>query len=166
LFEITGARSLRARHIVRSGAPLSLRLGELEDGDSVFAYRRDGRLVGRTFDGGTKFLHIDYALDPTRPERTMVRVTPELRKYSASRHWQNIDGRLREAPRYEGELYDELGTDARLEPGEFLVIGPSETAELRSVVGSRFLTTPRNNLTYETVICLTPQPVRAASSGR
>ena len=160
LFEANDARSVRARHAVQSGAPVSVRLGEIEEAESFFEYRRDGSLVGRTFDCGTRFLHIDYALDPADPARTRIRVTPEVRKFGTGKHWQNIDGRLREVPRYEGRIFSDLSAELAVGPGEFLVIGPSETACLESLVGSRFLTSEQNNVTYETVICLTPRPVR------
>ena len=166
LFEANNAKSLRARHAVQSGAPLSLRLGQVRGGKSMFEYQPDGRLVGRTFERGAKFLHIDYALDPSDPTRTIVKVTPEVRKFSASRHWQNIDGRIREVPRYEGRLFSGLSAEFSVGPGEFVVIGPSETAGLESLVGSRFLTTEENNVSYETVICLTPHPVRVDRFGR
>ena len=165
LFEGNDARSVRARHAVQSGAPVSMRLGEVEEGESIFEYRRDGHLVGRTFDRGTKFLHIDYALDPADPARTLIKVTPEVRKFGIGKHWENIDGHLREVPRYEGRIFSDLSTDLSVGPGEFLVIGPSEAAYLGSLVGSRFLTSKQNNVTYETVICLTPQPVRVDRSG-
>ena len=77
-----------------------------------------------------------------------------------------MDGHLREVPRYEGRLFSELSAELSVGPGEFLVIGPSETAKLESLVGSRFLTTRENNVTYETVICVTPQPLRVDRSGR
>jgi len=166
LFEANDAKSLHTRYVVQSGGPLNLCIGELAGGESVFDYRRDGRLLGRTFDGGTKFLHIDYALDPADPVRTILKVTPEIRKFSAGKHWQSVDGHIRETPRYEGEVFSELGAVLSVGPGDFLVIGPSETAELESLVGSRFLTSEANNVTYETVICVTPRALRMESSGR
>ncbi len=160
LFETNHARSLHTRHAVQGVGPLSLRLGELGAGEPLFEYQRDGRLVGQTFDGGTKFLHIDYMLDPADPACTIVKVTLELRKFSTTRHWRNVDGVLREVPDYEGKLFSQLSAEVSLGQGESLVIGPSETATMGSLVASRFLTFEENNVTYETVICLTPQVVR------
>ncbi|MFH0982140.1 MAG: hypothetical protein V2A79_11435 [Planctomycetota bacterium] len=165
LFEANHAKSLHTREVVQSGAPLSLCLGEVQTGEVLFIHQRDGRLVGRTFDGGTKFLHLDYALDPGDPSRTRLKVTPEVRKFSAEKHWETLDGRLQEVPRYEGLVFSELSAEFSVGPEQFLVIGPSETATLESLVGSRFLTTEENNVTYETVICVTPQPVRVERSG-
>ena len=166
LFEANHARSLRTQHAVMSGAPLSMRLGELDPGEPLFLFQRDGRMVGRTFEGGTKFLHIDYALDPSNPLHTMAKVTPEVRRFSDRKRWERIDGRFREVPEYEGQVFSELGVEVSVGPGEFLLIGPSDTATLESVVGSRFLTGERNNVAYETVIFLTPQPMRLVRSGR
>ncbi len=166
LFEANGAKSLHARHVVQSGAPLSVRLGEVESGETIFGFERDGRLWGRTFQRGTKFLHVDYALDLAAPTRTILKVTPEVRSFSAGKHWQNIDGRIREVPHYEGRIFSELSAEFSVGPDEFLVIGQSETARLASLVGSRFLTSKHNNVTYETVIRLTPRPLRVDRSGR
>jgi hypothetical protein len=166
LFDANQAKSVQARHVVQSGAPLSLCLGEIKEGESLFYYRRDGRLVGQTFAGGTKFLHLDYALDPADPARTIIKTTPEVRKFSAEKHWENVDGRLQEVPRYEGRVFDDLSAELTVGPGEFLVIGPSESAHNPSLIGSQFLTTEENNVTYETVICVTPQVLRVERSGR
>lgn len=166
LFESNHAKSLQTRYAVQSGAPLSLRLREVTEPESLFEFQRDGHVVGRTFDRGVKFLHIDYALDPIEPTRTVMKVTPELRKFGAGKRWQEIDGRLQEVPQYEGRTFTELSAELSVGPGEFLVIGPSETATLESLVGSRFLTVEENNVTYETVICLTPKLLRVAQSDR
>lgn len=166
LFEANQAKSRAVRHVAQGGAPLSLRLGDLEDGESLFEYLQDGRLVGRSFDGGAKFLHIDYALDPADPTRTIMMVTPEVRKFSADKHWQHVGGRFREAPQYEGRLFTELSTQLSLRPGEFLVVGPSESARLPSLVGSRFLTARENDVTCETILCLSPRPLRMRQSAR
>ncbi len=166
LFKANGAKTLHARHVVQSGAPLSVRLGEVEGGETIFGFERGGHLWGRTFERGTKFLHVDYALDPADPTHTVLKVTPEVRSFSAGKHWQNIAGHIREAPRYEGRSFSELSAEFSVGPDEFLVIGPSETAQLASLVGSRFLTSVQNNVTYETVIRLTPRPLRLDRSSR
>jgi hypothetical protein len=166
ILEAHHAKSLTARHTAQSSAPLSLRLGDLAAPHPVFLLERDGSLVGKTYQGGVKFLHLDYALDPADPQRTAVRVTPEIRKFSADKHWQDVDGRLVEATRYEGRFFSELAADVAIGPGEFLVIGPSEISDLPYLVGSAFLTTEQNNVTYETVICVTPQPVRVERTSR
>jgi hypothetical protein len=160
LFEARRSKSLRAVHAVQSGAPLSMRVGEVQPGESVFVHARDGSLSGTTFDSGSKFLHVDYALDRDDPRRTHLRITPEIQKFSEDLHWQAGGGTFTEAPRYEGRVFADLSTDLTLGPDEFLVIGVSEEADLRPLVGGRFLQREENNMTYETVICLTPRPVR------
>ena len=111
LFDTNQAKSLLAKHVVQSGSPLSMRLGEMAEGEVVFSYRRDGRLVGQTFPGGTKFLHIDYALDPEDPTRTLIKATPEVRRFSEEKHWQTIDGRVQDVPRYEGRVFADLSAE-------------------------------------------------------
>lgn len=165
LFDTNQAKSLLAKHVVQSGSPLSMRLGEMAEGEVVFSYRRDGRLVGQTFPGGTKFLHIDYALDPEDPTRTLIKATPEVRRFSEEKHWQTIDGRVQDVPRYEGRVFEDLSAELAVAPGQFLVIGPSESAANRSLIGGQFLTTDENNVTYETVICVTPHAVRVEAAG-
>lgn len=166
LFESKRSRALRAVHAVQSGAPLSMRLGDVRPGESVFVHEKDGSLSGTTFQAGSKFLHVDYALDREDPRRTILRITPEIQKFSETKHWESAEGEFREAPRYEGQVFSELSTELVLEADEFLVIGVSEEANLRPLVGSRFLQREENNMIYETVICLTPKPVRTEVARR
>ena len=160
LFEARRSRSLRAVHAVQSGAPLTMRVGEVKPGESIFVHARDGSLSGATFESGSKFLHVDYAVDRDDPRRTHLRITPEIQKFSEDRQWLAVGGGFQEAPRYEGRVFAELSTDLTLGPDEFLVIGVSEEADLKPLVGGRFLQREENNMMYETVICLTPRPVR------
>jgi hypothetical protein len=158
------AKSSRKQHVVRSGSPLTLDVGEVYDGESVFSYDANGRLQGHTFGPGRKYIHIDYAIAPEDPRRVALKVVPEVHVESLDKHWDQVGGGIQERMRYEGKLFTELTATVDLSPGQFLVIGPSPEANLSFLLGSRFLERETGGARRETLIFATPQLYRSGVS--
>lgn len=140
VFEGLGARQERMTHAVRSGYPLTLDLGPLGPNSSVFTYGRNGRLTGKTFAGGSRRLHVDYAVEVVRDEpRIRLRLTPEIFKETDQPHWQAADGRIEYEKQYQGRFYGELSVELTTGPNEVLVVGPVGPEENRLIIGNVLL---------------------------
>lgn len=160
--EEVGARSERVRRTVRSGFPLTLDLGPIENDQSVFAFQPNGRLAGRTFEGGVRYLHIDYRVDSMQKTRTALRITPEIFVQSSRRRWQTVDGELRHRRTYEGQVYHDLAVELATGPGEFLVVGPARNDDNRFVLGAVMFREDNAEQAWDTIVLITPQPYRSA----
>ena len=157
IFEACDATVIRATHLVRLGAPLTLDLGPVEEETAIFLLTADHRLVGASFDRGSKYLRLDYAVNADQGGCTTIRVTPEVHRVSLTKRWRNAGGDLRQMSDYEGKLFHELSYAVDVPVGEFLVIGPDTGATPLSV-GHRFLTRALQGRKHETILCITPQP--------
>lgn len=156
------ARSERTSQTVQRGFPLTLDLGSTGDNRTVYIFRPDGLLEGRTFDNATKFLHIDYNVElvDQRP-RTTLGMTPELFQESERRHYQASDGRVLYEKQYEGEIYHELAVKLPTVPGEVLVVGPSDTTNYPFILGSTILGDETGGRRWEIILCVAPHLYRA-----
>ena len=154
LFLRLGAMDERTLQPVRSGYPLTLELGTIDESSPVFTFDRDGRLSGKSFAGAVKYLHIDY--DSTQPPQTILRVTPEIFKESAEPDWQAQDDDIQYKKTYEGAVYEDLSVELRHGPDEVLVIGPDVTSGSRLVIGTALLTYEHAGQTWDTVFCIAP----------
>ena len=119
-----------------------------------------GRLAGTTHPGGEKYIHIDYALQPDDPRRVRLKVTPEIHAESVEKHWVQRDGTYQEMPHYLGRMFSELAATVWLSDGQFLVIGPSEQADIEYLLGSRFLQRNDGDRRCEVLLFATPQLFR------
>ena len=160
LFEENGGRSTRAERVVQPGLGLTIPLGQVENGDTYFLHCRGGRLQGGTFRAGSKSFQVEYALDEQDPARVFLRVTPQYREKRSKTKLVEQGGEILSVRDHEGVVFDELTATATVEPGQFLVIGSSAEAEKGFLLGSWWLTSRLNMQEYETVLCITPQPVR------
>jgi hypothetical protein len=87
-----------------------------------------------------------------------LRTGMEVRVDRGALEWRTEGGVLRQMPGYDRHRFDELGVLLTLQPGEFLVIGPSEeTADGHlPLLGNRFFTGAGEGGRVESVICITP----------
>ncbi len=159
IFDAAGATVARATHQVRQGVPLTLDLGPVENEAAVFLLTSDHRLVGQTFDQGSKYLHLDYAPGEEGGNSMAIRMTPEIHRTSANQRWRQVGDELRQVPDYAGAVYQQLAQTVEVAPGEFLVIGPDSSASPLTV-GHRFLTRSLGGRLHDTILCITPQPFR------
>jgi len=163
LFNRLGAIDERTLQPVRSGYPLTLELGSIEESSPVFTFDREGRLSGRSFRGAVKYLHVDY--DCTQPPQTILRVTPEIFKESEQRDWQAQHGEIEFKKTYEGMVYEDLVVELTHGPDELLVIGPDMSSANRLVAGRALLTREYAGQTWDTVLCIAPLLYRAGDDG-
>jgi hypothetical protein len=158
------ARTSRDQLFAQAAAPLMIELGAAEQGSTFFAYGADQRLVGKTFEGGSKILQLDYAYHPHLDGATDLAVGFEVRRERGELVWERQpDGSARQVPAVDRHVFDGLRTEITIGAGEFLVVGPSDRVENEYIVGSRFFTRGDGAERFETLLFITPQPFQSAS---
>ncbi len=164
ILEGCGARVGRDQLMAQPAAPLLIELGVVGEAETVFAYTAEKRLVGKTFEGGSKIVQLDYAYHPHLNGSTELAATFEIRRDRGELTWERLaDGSVRQAPAVDRHVFDGASGTVTVGEGEFLVVGPSERAENEYIVGSRFLTRSDGGQRYETLLFITPQPFQSAS---
>ena len=164
ILQVNQARCTRLQQAVQSGYPLTLDVGEVQDGETIFSYDAQGRLEGATFGPGRKYLHIDYVVAADETRRVSLKVTPEVHVETPDRRWTSVDGEIQEQPQYEGRVYSELAVTMHLLPGQFLVIGPGPQADVAHLLGSKFLEQRSGGVRSETLYLATPQLFRSETA--
>ncbi len=159
------ARCERVRHTVQAGAPLTLDLGAVGEGQTVFTIGPDGSLKGKTFRAATKLLHVDYEVSIGEAPRTTLRITPEVFKEDAQPHWQMRDGAIQYQKRYLGMVYREFAVEVNTVPGEAIVIGATESEPESLTLGSMMFGESVGGRRWETLLCIEPVLFRTAGTG-
>lgn len=149
-------------HLVQSGVPVTLDLGPVGEGRSVFTIGRSGGLAGNTFANASRLLHLDYDVTLADGARTALRITPEIFKESDTPYWQVREGDVRYQKQYEGMVYRELSAELTTGEGDVLVIGPSGATERPLTLGSTMLSDIIAGRRWETLLCVRPRLYRNA----
>ncbi len=166
ILDAAGASIASENLFPQRGVPLPIRLGSIDEDESVFSFGRDGRLVGKTFAAGDKVIIIDYALRPQLDGCVDLGVSFEIIRDNQQTVWGQRDGVLQQVPSFDRHRFEDLAALLTLHPGEFLVVGQSDEIGNEYLVGSRFLSERRSGERLETLILLSPQPYQAQTAQR
>lgn len=161
-----GAEVRKDQSPVQRGFPLVVSLGPLDPGDTIFAYRHDNRLAGKTFPGGDKLLQIDYLYRPELAGFFEVSASFEIRQDRGTMTWERVEGIIQQVPAYDRHVFDDLAARVVLHPGGCLVVGPGAGAQNEYSIGGRFFMGHRDGKEYETLLFLTPLPYQVQTGGR
>ncbi|MHC5111767.1 MAG: hypothetical protein ACYTHJ_18020 [Planctomycetota bacterium] len=143
------------------GLPVSLKLGEIKDSETLFSYDNDNRLVGKTFQVGEKLLSISSRYQPNLGSGVQVELEFEIRHDPGDFKWDRTDQGIRPVPVIERHVFSSVSVPLTMAPGEVLIVGPSEAAGNEYLLGGRFFDVIREGVSKETIICLS-----AAIAGR
>ncbi len=159
------ARLHQQQYTAVNGLPLVLRLESMAAPETVFTYGSAGSLVGKTIPAGEKLLVLDYRARPELSGAIDLRMGMEIRVDRGVLEWRTEGGVLRQVPGFDRHRFDELGVSLTLQPGEFLVIGPSEETadDYLPLLGTRFFTGAGEGGRVETVLFITPSVSKAAA---
>ncbi len=166
IIDAAHAEVRRDRLVAQPGLPLWIKLASIGEPESIFSYGIDGRLVGRTFPAGEKLLTLDYAFHPELGGCSDLKLGFEIRHDRGMMTWERRDGVIRQVPAVDRHLFAEVSAVVTLNTNEFLVIGLSDQATNKYLVGGRFLILERSGKRCETLLCVTPRPYRAAVATR
>jgi len=147
------------------GSPLPVKAGSVEEGSSIFCYRADGRLVGKSFLGGEKVILIDYALHPELDGCTDLGISFEINRESGEMVWEHRDGQVRQVPEQERHRFEDLTSILTMHPGEFLVLGPRDEVKNEYLVGTQFLASRKGEGSVRLTF-LAPLPYQTQSAAR
>ena len=156
ILDTAKARVHREQVTAPSGLPLTLEMGLIDGGESIFSYTSGGRLVGKTFEAGKKLILVDYAVYSAMGGRIDLQVSFEVRHDRGVSTWERQDGVLRQVPAFDSHVFSDVTAVMALNPGESLLIGPSAEARNGSLLGSRFLGYSRGGRRFEKLIIVTP----------
>jgi hypothetical protein len=166
ILESAGGELSNEQLITQRNLPLSVTVSSIDEEETIFSYGRDNRLAGKTFPAGEKALKLDYAFHPELGGCTEIQLGFEVRHDRGKLTWKREGDVIRQVQAYEHHVFTDLGVLLTLNPGESLVIGPSEEAEKEYLVGSRFFMHRRSGRLHETLYCVTPRPYRTDVPGR
>lgn len=134
--------------------PLLLELDTGPREQTLFFLADDGILTGETWPASRNVLRVSYGLDLQNPRRVRVLVVPEVRRRVARGRWLPGQAGLRQLPDCAGRAFAAAAFRADLEPGEFLLIAPSEQAELFGIIGGAFLASEEDGRRYDSYVFL------------
>lgn len=151
------ATARRQTVVPQQGVPASIRVGSIHGEESIFSYGADGRLAGRTFLTGDKFLTIDYAYRPRLTGSTDLKLTLEIRHDRGEMTWERSGGVIREVPAIDRRIYGDLAASFTLNLDEFAVLGSHDAAGNGNLIGNRFFTAAESSSRVETILVITPR---------
>ena len=160
ILEAGAADVRKGQLLTASGLPLTVEVGTIQESESVFSYRANNQLVGKTFTGGKKVVNVDYAFHPEMGGRIDLQLSFEVRRDRGGSTWVQTEDGVRQVPARDQHVFADLRTVLALNPGESVILGPSAETSNEYLVGSRFFTGWRADESYETLYWLTPVPYR------
>jgi hypothetical protein len=137
--------------------PLGLELDREPHDQTVFFVDADGVLRGATWAQSRNVLVVTCFLDPQHADRVVLSAIPEVRQRLPGLRWVNTPLGLGQEPRYDGRAYPAAGIVIGLNPGEYLVIAPSENADIDGIVGGAFLNSESAGRRYDAYLFLRPE---------
>ncbi len=119
--------------------PIQLTLDDQARNYTLFTVDHEGGLHGETFRNAESVLDVTYQRDPRRPDAVMITVTPLVRVATGEQRLvaSPLGPQVRRRDR--GRAAEAAQLRVTLGAGEFLLLAPSETAELSGLIGDVFL---------------------------
>lgn len=140
------------------GLPVAIEVGIIDSSEPMFFYDSRHRLQGKTFSAGKKLINLAYGYRPELGGVVDLQISLEIRHDRGVMAWEKRGGVIREVPAFDRKVFHELDVLAALNPGEFLVIGPSAEAAGTFLIGSRFFTRDGGGSPYEMMFFIAPKP--------
>jgi hypothetical protein len=136
------------------GYPLALELDTAPHEQTLFYVADDGVLTGETWPQSRNVLRVMYSLNLETPDRVRLEVVPEVRQRLEGFRWVRTEAGLTQEPNANGRTFTAAGFATDLAPGEFLLIAPSEQADLYGIVGGAFLGSEEEGRRYDAYVFL------------
>lgn len=140
--------------------PFAIQVDQLSRDHTVFFIGRDDKLSGSKFADSVLLFRVRHAFDPDSMSEFQLSLVPEVRRANPRTILSATESGLRETPVYEGKVFGELRAEIMVPEHSILVIGPSERAGRKFLIGTEFLCGDRNGVRFERILFVTPQWVR------
>jgi len=157
--EAAGAESIVFPQPLRAPAGFSIGL-ELDTApreQTLFYMGPDGVLSGATWPESRNVLRVSYYPDVSDIHNVRLFVVPEVYRQRGDWKWIRSQAGIAPAPDQAREVYSAVAFNVVLEPGEFLLIAPSENARIRGLLGGAFLSSLSAGRWYDSYIFLRPE---------
>jgi hypothetical protein len=139
--------------------PLGLELDREPHDQTLFFVDGNGILSGATWTQSRNVLVVTCTLDPQHADRVLFSIVPEVRQRLPGLRWVRTPLGLGQEPRYDGRAYPAAGLTLGLAAGEYVVLAPSDTADVTGIVGGAFLASENAGTRYELYIFMKPEVV-------
>lgn len=140
--------------------PFAIQVDQLPRDHTVFFIGRDDKLRGSKFADSVLLFRVRHAFDPDSMSEFQLSFVPEVRRANPRTVLSATESGLRETPVYEGKVFGELRADIEASEHSIVVIGPSERAGRKFLIGTQFLCGDRNGIRFERIFFVTPRWVR------
>lgn len=140
-----------------AGMPLGIELDRAPREQTIFCVERDGILSGNTWTESRNLLRCSFTYDVRNAQRVLLSVVPEVRQRLPGFQWIRSEAGFEQAPRNDGQAFTAVAFTVPLEPGQFLLVGPSEKVEVAGVVGGAFLVEIDDTGRYDSYVFLRPE---------
>ena len=139
------------------GFPLALELDAEPHDQTLFYVGRDGILSGGTWPASRNVLRISYSPDPHQSDRVVLLAVPQVHQKRTGWEWIRTEAGLWQVPRQDMQSFDAAGFMLSLDPGEFVLIAPSENSALYGLLGGVFLTRETEGRHYDSYVFIRPE---------
>lgn len=146
-------------------APFAIQIDPLSRDRTIFHYGLHGKLEGSTFADSLNMLRIEHHLDPEQLSDFNLRLAPEARSAHPQTTLTATGAGLREVPVYEGKVFTDLAVEMEVPANSIIVLGPSDRAGRRALIGTEFLCDQRNGVQFERILFITPRLVAREQAG-
>ncbi|MEK6675283.1 MAG: hypothetical protein AABZ47_06460 [Planctomycetota bacterium] len=159
ILQASDARRKTDELVAQPGLPVTILLGTIHESESFFSYSSGNELLGKTLPSGEKLILVDYVFRAELGGTLDVKLSFEVRRDLGEMNWEQQEAIIRQVPAVERHVFEELGLLLTLRAGEFLIVGPSEKADIPYLTGSRFFIQESGGVrSAETLICIRPRP--------
>lgn len=146
------------QQIVRNGLPLTVEIDPQMRDQTLFLFREDGTMAGRTYASSRMVLRIEYFIPLTDADAVVIDVMPEIvLPFSRPRPTLGPGGWVQEEIQQTTRPLRELASRAQMAPETFLAIGPSGTSHQGHLAGSLLLCEEIDGQVFESMYFITPR---------
>lgn len=142
---------------VPAGLPLVLEMDAEPHDQTVFCVGTDGVLSGGTWTGSRSVLRVTYNALPRDARRMRFAASPEIVQREEGYRWIRTEAGLWQQPNEKRFVFEAAGFSVELDPGDFVLIGPSELSRSNGIVGGALLSREYEGERYYSIVFLRPQ---------
>ena len=144
----------------RPGYPLLLELDDEPRDQMLFFVGDDGVLSGGTWPQSRNALRVAIGPDLTQASRALLEIAPEVRQRLEGLEYVRTESGVWQVPKRSAQLYDAAALALPVRRDEFVLIGPSEAAQVEGLLGCAFLSSMIRDTRYDSYVFIRPELIR------
>ncbi|RMF70858.1 MAG: hypothetical protein D6744_18810 [Planctomycetota bacterium] len=144
----------------QAGFPLALELDDQPRDQLLFYVGPDGVLSGDTWPQSRNVLRVSIGPDATQTSRALLEIAPEVRQRLEGMDFVRTEAGVWQVPKRSARLYDAVALTLPVRRDEFVLIGPSESAQIDGLIGRAFLSATVRDVRYHSYVFIRPELIR------